>query len=382
MKAIKSILAGSIALALASTAFSATTVRITGSTAYRGATHTAIGNILNAGYTVGYTGSSLSGAGQAIFIGTTKTTNVDVIIKTSWSGSVGGVQTVAGGLNVATWMVDGSPTAAAPGVASTGNNTESGIPDVAMSDTYQNSTVYTSPHLTDNLVGVVPFRFVACAGAPANLTNITPQQAQVLWGNGTAALALFTGANADEQTTVYALGRDPDSGTRLTAFAETGVGVNSYIQQYQPAGTSTVTGYALVAPQTVNGVSVGSGQGGYSSGGNLATAMKLVANATVGYSITYLSTGDAATAMSGGAAKELSYNGVTLEASAPYTSLLEGKYTFWGYEHLMYKSTLDATKKGVATKLATQIHDTDATIKIGDMQVSRPTDGGLITPIY
>ena len=380
MKAIKSILAGSIALALASTAFSATTVRITGSTAYRGATHTAIGNILNAGYTVGYTGSSLSGAGQAIFIGTTKTTNVDVIIKTSWSGSVGGVQTVAGGLNVTNWMVDGSPTAAAPGVASTGNNNESGIPDVAMSDTYQNSTVYTSPHLTDNLVGVVPFRFVACNGAPAGLTNITPQQAQVLWGNGTAALALFTGANADELTTVYALGRDPDSGTRLTAFAETGVGVNSYVQQYQPVG-SPVTGYSLVAPQTVNGVSVGSGQGGYSSGGTLATAMTALANATVGYSITYVSVGDAATAMAGGA-KQLSYNGVTLESAAPYTSLLEGKYTFWGYEHLMYKSTLDTTKKGVATKLATQIHDTDATVKLGDMQVSRPTDGGLITPVY
>ena len=378
MNVFKSILAGSLALSLIGTANAATTIRITGSTAYRGVTHTAIGKILAAGYTVGYAGSTLSGAGQAIFTGTTSTGSISVIIKTSWSGSVGGVQTVAGSLPISNWLVDTTPAGgSAPAVYDAAT-----APDVAMSDTYQNSTVYTKPALTDLVVGVVPFRFVAGKGAPAALNNITPQLAQALWSNGSAPLGLFTGNNADEGVTVYALGRDPDSGTRLTAFAETGIGVNSYIQQYQPAiSAGSVTGYSLVVTSTINGVVVPTGQGGYSSGGNLATALQGLTNATVGYNISYASTGDAATAITGGA-KELSYNGVTLEAAAPYTSVIEGKYTFWGYEHLMYKTTLDATKKTVANTLATQILNVDATVKVGDMQVSRPTDGGLVTANY
>ena len=74
-------------------------------------------------------------------------------------------------------------------------------------------------------VALAGFKWVASKGAPTGLANITPQLAQALWGNGTLPLALFTSSAADEGTLVYATGRDPDSGTRATAFAESGIGV-------------------------------------------------------------------------------------------------------------------------------------------------------------
>src|SRR5215469_2128873 len=96
MKASKLILASSLALAaVVNTASAQIEIRITGSTAYRSATIQAIQDSLNTGFTVGWVGTgTLAGSTQAIFKGTTKNTvpaNISVIIKTAFSGSVGGV---------------------------------------------------------------------------------------------------------------------------------------------------------------------------------------------------------------------------------------------------------------------------------------------------
>src|SRR4051812_25586211 len=98
MKLLRNLIMAACTAILCATAQAQTIVRITGSTAYRGATHTAITHIFAAGFTYGYTGATLSGAGQAIFTGTVG--GNPVIIKTSWSGSTGGVQTVAKNINV------------------------------------------------------------------------------------------------------------------------------------------------------------------------------------------------------------------------------------------------------------------------------------------
>ena len=90
MKAPKFLLAGVLALSVAGVARAQTVVHITGSTAFRNATvsrHSA--NILKPGFTFGYSGSSFTSANQAIFTGTAYTNNINVIIKTSWSGSLG-----------------------------------------------------------------------------------------------------------------------------------------------------------------------------------------------------------------------------------------------------------------------------------------------------
>jgi hypothetical protein len=202
------------------------------------------------------------------------------------------------------------------------------------------------------------------------------------FGNGSCSLALFSGSNADETITVFATGRDPDSGTRTTAFAETNVGVASPVVQYQP----TISGNNVTAHQpwpqiVVNGITFAIGNGGYASGGTLATTMQKNTSALGGYYVTYLSTGDAATAIagaSGSPAVELKYNGTTYSAAA----LAEGQYTFWGYEHLMYKSSRSGVKLTTATSLANQLTNTDATVLLSAMKVSRMADGGLVTQNY
>lgn len=301
------------------------------------------------------------------------------IIKTSWSGAVGGVQTVSQSLNV-NYLPD-STTQTTGGSSGAATGTEAGVPDVAMTDNYQSSTPFTTPILTDTVVGIVPFKWVANNGAPAGLTNVTPQLAQVVWGNGSSALSLFTGQNADESVNIFAIGRDPDSGTRLTAFAESGIGVASGVIQYQPTISGTAVTSQIPWPiSTVNGITFAEGNGGYASGGTLAGVMRNTSLAGIGgYYVTYLGLADATTATAAtgtgaGPAKELTYNGV------PYslTAVQEGQYTFWGYEHLMYKTTLAGVKKTVADTLANQIINVDSPILLSSMRVSRQTDGGLV----
>ena len=340
---------------------------------------------------------------QSIYIGTVS--GNAVVIKTYWSGSVGGIYalTVGGAntpfLNQASLKIaGGTATLSTTGTANLDVGTELEQPDTCLADCYQTSTLYTSPGLTDTTVGVVPFKFVASNGAPTGLTNVTPQIANALFGTGNIRLSQFTSANADEGTTVFAVGRDPDSGTRITALSETGVGALGNIVQYLPTisgGAVTGTASASLADGTpgasgesytyspaatlYNGITVPVSYGGYSSGGSLATAMGSTTNATTGYSVTYLSTGDAATAIGLGA-KELTYNGVLYSAIA----VAEGQYTFWGYEHVMYKGTLDHTTTNVkyptVQALIANLTSTTATVKLSTMHVSRTGDGALVGP--
>jgi len=469
MSSFKKLLAGAFALALTTAAHAepsttATIVRLTGSTAFRSATHSAIVALFDAAPVAGYAGSSLSGSTQSFFYG--QISSQPVIIETSWSGSTGGNQTVSGGIAI-NFLPDtladstSTPSLVAAGgsignatggtqISSSGTfGTNSQIPDVGMSDSYQAATPFNSPVDIDQLVGVVGFKWVANRGAavttlsatttagspvvalastsglaagmtvsstslptatllkilsvdsstqvtltsgtgvlvginvsttfvtPCPISNINPQNAQALYSNGTAKLAAFTGNPADTQL-VYACGRDPDSGTRLTAFAETGIGVTSSVTQYLPViASGAITSLAPYAPETVNGIHFLTGNGGESSGGNLAkffnASSAAINSGNGGYIIGYLSTGDAPTAINGGG-KELSYNGVFYSIQ----DVQEGHYTFWTYEHLMYPTGLVSGKKSIADKLAARIQNFDAPIQLSSMHCSRASDGGVV----
>jgi len=378
MKSLKSIIAtAACALACASVAQATVVVHFTGSTAYRGAFTNAILHSMTSG-SAAWIGKdntvALNGATTAIFRGLIGGT--DTIIKTSFNGSVGGILTVT--KNVALNFLDTTATPMAAVSIAAGNVITGGTyigtagtyevvaPEVAMSDVYQGSTAYKTPTLTtDKIVGIVPFQWVVSADGTNSISNMTPQLAQSQWGGfGTLPLSLYTGNPADSVTTVYATGRDNDSGTRLTAFAESGVGVASSIQQYDPS-----TGNPYPA-QTLYGIDfMDVGQGGESSGGTLAG--KMGAHSGTIY-VSYFSTGDATTA-AGVGAKKLTYNGFAYSAAA----VAEGQYTFWGYEHLMYKTT-DAGIKGAANKIADQLTTTDGTVLVGSMHVSRASDGGVV----
>ncbi len=417
MKLIKTLLAGILAFGLVSAAQAQTPIRLTGSTAFRSTTLTALLNIMDPGFTYGYTGTTYTSSKAAIIKGSVGGSSVT--IKTSWSGSEGGVQTVSFGDNATPINVlflpdssatstGGTPSLPDPTVAGNPNSPE--VPDIAMSDTFQSTSFFfgtyfgkfyptlnstnTTPGLpVGQIVGIVQFKWIAGRSIPAGMTNMTSQLARNLYGSGTAALALWTGSPADHGTKVYAIGRDFDSGTRLTAFAETGVGAKAVVKQYEPktGGVRVVTAGGTIDTLTlwpagsINGIPYGPGNGGYSSGGDLAKAVNNFPPALsllVGYS--GISDADAQiTNNSATGATELSYNGVKLGLPENTVLIQEGAYTFWGYEHLYYRDSESGVTKTVADTLALQIFNTDAPApKYNDMQVSRLTDGGTVVQKY
>jgi len=390
MKLLKHAAVGLVAMSFAGMASAQTTINITGSSAFRAFAHTAIMKLLGgtastlpAGSGYGYTGSGgLGKANSAIFVGTYN--SQPVIIRTTWTGSAGGVQTV--GSSTSAFKVKFLPansTTSTTGTASLTDPTadsapnELAVPQMAFSDVYQASTPFRGTFnsqaydtLVDNVVGVVTFQWVKSKGANAGITNMTPQLAQAQWvGTGTCPLALYTGNPADQSTLVYASGRDADSGTRISAFAETGIGNTTTVQQYDAS-----TG-ALYAQQTVNGIVFAPGEGGEKSGGNLAT--KLGANSLTNSYVSYLSTGDAASLVTLGGTT-LPYNGVTYTLAG----VEEGQYTFWSYEHIVYKSGLAGAPLDFAEHLVTQLSTVDATPLLHDMHVTRAVDGGVVTADY
>lgn len=407
MKTFKLSMVALVAVACASVAQAQTTVRITGSTAYRGNTHNAIRNIYDPGVQFGFTGASFTGAAQAYFSGNIG--GSPVIIKTSWSGSEGGIQTVAGSVAIG-FLPNSTTIAPNPGqsgatVCTSGGGCDVSVPDVAMSDSFQSSSAFfglyrgvTYPTLTESPnspVGIVPFKWVANKLAPAGLTNIDSQLARSLFGAGTLPLALFTGNNADEGSTVIATGRDPDSGTRLTALAEGGLGPQASVKQWQPlnaggtlitTGGGSITKFAPWPASTINGIPVALFNGGYASGGQLGAAMGNTAPA--GFSVvTYLGVSDADTNINANGVVELKYNGVLLgNVGGNYnsaTALTEGDYTFWGYEHLYYRAATGGTAVGtVADTLANQLKNTDAQVFLSSMKCLRNTDGSVVLPGY
>jgi hypothetical protein len=415
MKLLKYLAAGLLAVSFAASANAATTIYITGSTAFRGATVNAISALLAGTGTIvtASDNASLTSANAVTWTGG-KVGGVDVIIKASWSGSAAGIQTVAGNTTAALtvrFLPIGATGSANPDPRNPANAAEVARPDIAMADNLQSSTLFngtflskTYLHLTDNTVGVIPFRFVASTGFPAS-KSISPNLAQYLFSSGAVPLALFTGANADENVVVYATGRDPDSGTRIVTLAESGIGVFSGVQQYQPTISGTtghITALNLYPATTINGVSVATGNGGESSGGTLRGLLNHVLDAsaydpnsfgyTGGYLLTYLGVSDAATTISAGTnpAVPLLWNGVDFSVNA----VIEGQYTFWGYEHILWRSNLGlggdggpAEKLTFANNLMNGILGTsDAAlapnVKFSSMQVSRLQEGAQIGANY
>ncbi|MBA3960998.1 MAG: hypothetical protein H0X40_03735 [Chthoniobacterales bacterium] len=418
MKKITTLLLGVLAFGFISAAQAQTPIRITGSTAFRSNSLTAILNIMDPGFTYGYTGTTYTSSKAAIIKGSVG--GSAVTIKTSWSGSEAGNQTVSYGDNAtpinvlflpdsSTTSTGGTPGLLDPTVAGNPNSPE--VPDVALSDTFQSTSFFfgtyfgkfyptlnssnTTPGLpVGQIVGVVQFKWIAGRSIPAGLSNMTSQLARDLYASGTAALALWTGSPADHGTKVFAIGRDFDSGTRLTAFAETGVGAKAVVKQYQPQNAAnavittaggTIDHLTLWPAGSVNGIPYGPGNGGYSSGGQLAAAINNFPPANsllVGYA--GISDADAnITNIATTGATELSYNGVTLGKPENPLLIQEGAYTFWGYEHLYYRDSTAGVVKTVADTLALDIFNTDAPLPhYSDMQVTRSTDGATVVQKY
>jgi hypothetical protein len=320
---------------------------------------------------------------------------IPVDIKCSWAGSVSGIQTLVqnrtDGANTNWLNAAGSLTTAGTSGLNSGPYDAPVTADVAMSDTYQGQTPYAAPALTDKIVGVVPWVWVRNAGSPAGMTNMTSLAAQLLLGAGQIPVAVFTG-NTNDTDAVSLIGRDEDAGARLVAFAEPAFGAFGAPLQFQVAingvfgangsATNTVTGLRAYPVNTILGVTYPAGHSGYASGGTvagiLATPGALAAAGT--HLIGYAGISDATTATNANTgAAFMSYNGVSYSPNA----VRAGKYTFWSYEHLLYRSSLTGGAKTVADQIADAIKTLDPTpagIQLSTMGVNRQVEGGVVSP--
>ncbi len=375
MKTKHTLFAATLFLALPSFT-QAETLYVTGSTAFRASFVTSVVHLMGNSCAGKHEGTSATGAGRCVLSGTIA--GIPTVVNCAWSGSVGGIRSLTNPADIvdsflsdtipsgATVSVSGYP--ALPVVSSTtqaqnATGITAGEADIAMSDVFQNSTLYTAPALTDNLVAVVPFKMVAGKGAPAAIDSMTPLITQLLYGSGKISQALFTGLAADNSKFVYALGRDDQSGTRLTVMAESGKGALNPVVQY------------LTTNGTTFNLTASSGNGGSGSGSGVAAQLGFTTAAATGYSIGYLGLSDAATAVTAGA-KELKWNGVTYSAGA----VQGGQYSLWGYQHLFVGAAATANDTTVAGAIVAELILVPGTagIALGTMNVQRGAEGGLI----
>jgi hypothetical protein len=444
---IQNILAGALFAGFAASASAQTTeITITGATAFRQATMQAIYDAYNSVGALGtafnvchdFSGNNLSqliASNKAVFSGTFPGITGTTVIRTSFNGSTEGLNAIAGNNDPTFLTVGALGTPGAVIKGSTTSPTETLRPKFSFSDVYQSSSPVDNEVLNpvgSSAVGIVTFCMIANEGAPADLTNVTIQQARALWANGIQPLSLFTG-DPNDTDLVFATGRNDGSGTRAAYLTEWTYGVANLVNQYiaTKTGTSgnTITKITLVP---ANGVGSGNtetsgasnastlwgntnvGNGGYSSSSALRTLMGYTsANVTVYdgetqdasleganiHLITLLSSADSLNAANNGA-KILSYNGVgitPIAASGSYLSsgfneadfkkIATGAYSAWSYQHLYYSGSLSANEQTwydamKGTWIPTGLQTTSNGVRLGDVSVSRPDDGfPIVAPL-
>lgn len=426
----KNLLMGALA-ALTIASASAETIYITGSTAFRSAANQTLLNLYGANILATDKSTTTDNSAGNLFF-----TNCDVgggnivDVAVAWSGSEAGIQTVAGGTNNKTLpffdkakitALGGSfPKVSLAGgsmsTLATNANTSLAKGTITFSDTYQGASIFTGTasdgaaynNLNDVVVGVVPFTFVA--NKDCTYTDITTSIFTDIASKGYTYGSLFTGNASDTNVKCWLLGRNPDSGTRVTTFAVGKYGIKTIANQVGlTAGSGTITAIAKSAAGTINGISIGAGNNGESSGGTLCGYMTNSVSPTVtttnwaiprgssaNYIIGYAGVSDAAGSYAAGL-KYLTYNGVKGRCyntstktvlDEGYTNVITGKYPFWSYEHVMWDSAYStAALSNVVTALTNAITIVSSTnsllapnIALGEMQVKRTADAGVISP--
>lgn len=433
----KVLIAAAAAVLAGSAAHADTVIHITGSTAFRSGTITAIQTLMGGtgNFKAAYgstTGTGTTSSNRAVIQGSIASVPAAGVVtfKCSWSGSTGGIKTVVQNLDVTTWPsitnLPGTNTTTGIADASLSYALDAGTfpgetakADVTMEDTTQAATGFTTTTLTETRVGVIPFEWVAGNGAPAALNNMTPLLVQAAIAGG-APLSQFTGAPADVSQIVYVAGRNFDSGTRLCALVNSGLSPFAFVQHVQAVvtGTAGAAGSSIASlkfyqAETILGQSFGIGNSGYSSGGTLADVLATPgaasANTTTGippaeqllfgpgHLIAMLGRSDAARAcrttnIATNTAHRTKFNGVQIWnepilANGSPTSynddlIKEGIYTLWEFQNLAYRQSYSGNGKAVADALAAEITanvPASSGIKLSEMHVTKSVEGGVVT---
>jgi hypothetical protein len=423
--------------ALISPAFADVTVDITGASAFRAATLLSIkAKFDESGVAYQYAhdqaSGAFSGATRSIWKGTFPGVSGTTTIRTSFNGSVEGIRAliespaqdptyytdIPGNLVTAAAIGGGETFTTTPGFAKTTATAQS---EIAFSDVSIAATPFASSSLlpNDSAAGVVVFTMLANEGS--TISNVTSQNFRALLANGFQPKSLFTGLAADDNTLVFATGRNDGSGTRTTYLAESGYGVSNAVTQFivnQSSGnTNTVIqlapeggvndpilpGQSASNRSTIWGQDI-AGNGGYSSGSGLVGAMGRTSDAVTVLDeagddafgeevdlelVTFLSLNDAITARTAGAVF-CAYNGVRLNdiaasgstmSAADLAKVTRGAYTAWGYQQMYRRSDLttgDAVTVYDGIKAAIQTNLGAAGVPIVDMKAARDLDGGVV----
>lgn len=439
MKHSKSILmAVAAALSIAS-ASAQEVIYVTGATAFRSAANNTLYSLFGSRL-YAYSGSSTNDASAIAlyFTNCVLTNNQTVDIAVTWTGSEGGIQSVASQstnqvrvpfynrTQISNAVAGGTLTGTAPYklaqpdtdnmLAGPYTSLQKGV--VGCSDSFQSSSRFianrriedgrTYRSLTMQAVGVVPYSWIASKGfadifPERNMTYFNAVQALregYLTGNA------FSGSLDQSGINIYTTGRNVDSGTRVIALANLNYGVTRAVTQWQCTTSNGLVRSMILHPaKNLNGIVTSEGGGGESSGGVVANYMtNVITDGTVNntlpigitnYLIGYVSVADMTTARRTAGLTPLKYNGVegrchgtngftTLDAG--YTNIITGKYPYWGYEFVTFdNSSASANAKAFANNLVTTIRGFASTntiiapnIKLSDMQVERTADGGII----
>jgi hypothetical protein len=431
MKNTKSILMAAVA-ALSIASASAEVIYVTGATAFRSAAN----NSLYAKFSnnlLASSGSSVtdSGAIALYFKDCVLTNGTTNDIAVTWTGSEGGMQTVASGTNNKrvpfydlAKLTSNNITNRTTGIMQpdttnmlAGNYTSLQKGLIGCADTFQKSSRFqgqkkaadgaTYSDITPIPVGVVPYGFVASKGFATKFPdrNMTVQNAYQLLTAGFITGDKISGNTNDVNVKIFALGRNMDSGTRVVTLASIKAAVTQKLTQWKAtASGGTITALAKHPQITLNGILATLGESGESSGGTVAGAMTNVISSTANvtgtskgsatnFLVGYAATGDNTTGRRTDGLVPLKFNGVegrcygtngftTLDAG--YTNIITGAYPFWGYEFVTYDNAVaSANVKALATDWAAAIQLEQSTgsviapnIKLSDMKNSRIEDGG------
>jgi hypothetical protein len=401
----KSLLIGAASLGLGLSAQAQTTVDIAGATAFRSAAHTAI----MASFTTlqGYAHDGAAGAGnkanratyKGVFPGITGTT----VIRVNWTGAVEGVRSVTT-TTPDTFLTEAAITKSGENAAKTSPTVASATAVMAFSDVAQSATPYKTPTLLGGPVGAIAFAPVINKGAHAAITNVTANQLRRIATNGFIPQYMLTG-NTSSNGTVYLMGRNDGSGTRVAFLSEIGHGAANPVKQYVINATTSVNALStpILAPLTANETVYPKyktstdfaatnilGNGGYSSGSAIAGWLQKPSSGNFNI-ISYISSSDAVTAYNlGTGARVLALNGEKLDGiaagaitEADRDKIRLGKYSGWNFEQLYYKSNISAGAKIVYNKLVATIPANIGSSGVAldsKFKVTRATDGGVIAP--
>ena len=175
-------------------------------------------------------------------------------------------------------------------------------------------------------------------------SNVTIPQLNILLGNGAERASFFSGNTNDSDFTVYCVGRNLGSGTRMNTLADTTYGTHTPVQQFS-------IGYGVEEPAVNSLILTNEGNNGYESGGGVATAMAIPGSCqqadpffgkTGWFALAYASPSDLLS-------KGVNTNSwVTVDGVLESNGAIEnGSFWYWGHEHLYGKYQISGIQNTV-----------------------------------